>query len=66
MVLLPRNEIIVLFVAVIAGITAGNYVGALSGSSVLAVLAPAAVIVAVGAAGEYLLGRFCRPMREQD
>jgi hypothetical protein len=66
MVLLPRNEIIVLFVAVIAGIAAGNYLGSLSGSSVLAVLAPAAVIVAVGAAGEYLLGRFCRPMREQD
>ncbi|EJG08032.1 hypothetical protein Metli_2091 [Methanofollis liminatans DSM 4140] len=59
-----RRDILVLFVAVMAGIAAGNYVRALYGSSVLAVLASAAAIVAVGAAAEYLLRRFCSPMRE--
>lgn len=61
MALLPRNETLALFVAVMAGIAAGNYLRALYGSSVLAVLASAAVIVAVGAAADYLLRRFCSP-----
>ncbi|HDS62623.1 MAG TPA: hypothetical protein ENN52_00535 [Methanofollis liminatans] len=66
MVHLPRNEILVLFVAVMAGIAAGNYAGSLYGSSVLAVITSAAVIVAVGAAGEYLLRRLCRPTGEEE
>jgi 3-hydroxy-3-methylglutaryl CoA synthase len=61
MVALPRNEILGLFVAVMAGITVGNYVGNLYGSSVLAVIASAAVIVVVGTAGERLLRRLRRP-----
>jgi len=61
MVLLPRNEIIVLFVAVMAGVSVGNYVGSLYGSSVLAVIASAAAIVAVATAGECLVRRLCRP-----
>jgi uncharacterized membrane protein YjjB (DUF3815 family) len=61
MVALPRNEILVLFVAVMAGIAVGNYVGSLYGSSVLAVLASAAAIVVVGTVGELLMRRLRRP-----
>ncbi|MDK2974014.1 MAG: hypothetical protein PWP08_385 [Methanofollis sp.] len=58
MAILPRKEILVLFVAVMAGLAAGNRVGDLYGSSVLSILASAAAIVVVGTAGEYLVRRF--------
>lgn len=61
MTFFPRNEIFVLFVAFMAGIAVGNYVGGLYGSSILAVLSSAAAIVVVGTAGELLLRRFGRP-----